>query len=289
VCSPEQARALSAEDVCSTGPINIFASGASYDYQGMHVSIEKRFSNGWQAVAGYALARNSGFIDGGFTSFEDHRLAYGNIPNHRRHRLTVSGVWTPRDYQGGSAIARALLNSWTFSFVSQAFSAPPLNTLLTGLDLDGDGISLTLLPGTARHNTLGQGLSVAELRRLVDAYNAGVEAATRRVEGPDGGVVIVRPRTPFNQIVNPIVLPEAFSNGDPFITQDVRVTRRTDFGRGVRLYLMAEVFNLFSVENLTGYSGVLTQPGYGQPSARVGQVFGSGGARAVQFAARLQF
>jgi hypothetical protein len=168
------------------------------------------------------------------------------------------------------------------------YSPPPLNTLLNGLDLDGDGISLTLLPGTT-HNSLGQGLSASELRNLVDLYNAGVEAATRRTMNEDGSVAIIRPRTPFNQIINPITLPERFSNGDSFITQDVRLTKRIRINRLAQLSLIGEVFNVFNVANLTGYGGVLNQPGYGQPSARVGQVFGTGGPRAFQFAARLLF
>jgi hypothetical protein len=99
----------------------------------------------------------------------------------------------------------------------------------------------------------------------------------------------VRPRTPFNQVLNPITLPDAISSGDSFITQDVRVTKDLRFGGSAVLSLIAEVFNLFNVSNLTGYSGVLNQPNYGQPSARVGQVFGTGGPRAGQLAARLTF
>jgi hypothetical protein len=57
----------------------------------------------------------------------------------------------------------------------------------------------------------------------------------------------------------------------------------------VRLDLIGEVFNLFNVANLTGYSGVLNQLNYGQPTARAGQVFGSGGPRAFQLAARVEF
>ena len=53
--------------------------------------------------------------------------------------------------------------------------------------------------------------------------------------------------------------------------------------------LIGEVFNVFNVANLTGYSNVLNQPNYGQPSARAGQAFGTGGPRAFQVALRVEF
>jgi hypothetical protein len=52
---------------------------------------------------------------------------------------------------------------------------------------------------------------------------------------------------------------------------------------------MVEGFNIFNVANLTGYSNILNQPNYGQPSARAGQVFGTGGPRAFQLGVRLEF
>ena len=106
---------------------------------------------------------------------------------------------------------------------------------------------------------------------------------------PDGSITIVRPRTPFNQIINPIALPERFSNGDSFLTQDVRLTRAVKISEHIRLSLIGEVFNLFNIANLTGFSGVLNQPNYGLPSARAAQVFGTGGPRAIQLAARIVF
>jgi hypothetical protein len=145
------------------------------------------------------------------------------------------------------------------------------------------------LPGTTRHNTLGRGLSESGLRDLVKQYNQSVEARTRRITNPDNTVTVIRPRTPFNQVINPISLPEQFSNGDSFVTQDVRLTRRVNISETLRLSLIGEVFNIFDIANLSGYSNVLNQANYGQPSTRAGQVFGSGGPRAFQFAARLLF
>jgi hypothetical protein len=53
---------------------------------------------------------------------------------------------------------------------------------------------------------------------------------------------------------------------------------------------MGEAFNLFNIANLSGYSGNLSNPAtFGQPTRRFDQVFGSGGPRAFQFAARISF
>jgi hypothetical protein len=284
-CTAAQAIALDPADQCSTGPIVVYDSGGTALYRGLHAKLDKRFSR-LQLTASYALAWNTGFTE--FLRFDDPDSGYGNLAGQRRHRLTVSGVWQIPEHHGSSGLFRALLNSWTLAFISQTDSAPPLNTLLVGLDLDGDGISRTLLPGTT-YNSLGQGLSQEQLRDLVGRYNDDVEQRTGRVTNPDGSVSLIRPRTPFNQVINPIVLPQKFSSGDSFITQDVRLTRRVALGKGLRLHLIAEVFNLFNVANLTGYSGVLNQLGYGQPTARAGQVFGTGGPRAFQLATRVDF
>ena len=105
-----------------------------------------------------------------------------------------------------------------------------------------------------------------------------------------------------------------FSNGDSFLTHDLRVTRAIPITEKVKLLLIGEGFNIFNIANLTGFSGTLngyvrptatlntttgvvtiTAPGrnpdftFGQPTGRVNAVFGSGGPRAFQLAARLSF
>jgi hypothetical protein len=287
LCSPEQAADLNPQVQCSTGPINVYSSDADFRYQGLHIKVEKRFSRGFQATFSYALAKNTGWIEP--TNYDDTSLAYGNIRDHRKHRLTISGIYDLPRYRGGSTLLRSLLNTWTVSFISQTESTPPLDTMLAGLDLDGDGLSRTLLPGTTRHNTFGSGLNESELRHLLTQYNHNVEANSRRIANADGTTTIIRPRTPFNQVINTIALPDTLSSGDSFVTQDLRLTRKFDIGETGRLLLIGEVFNLFNVSNLTGYNNVLNQMNYGQPGARAGQVFGSGGPRAAQFAARLEF
>ncbi len=67
-----------------------------------------------------------------------------------------------------------------------------------------------------------------------------------------------------------------------------------------KLSLIGECFNVFNISNLGGYSYNLTPAstsaaaaaataGFGIPTSRDSNIFGSGGPRAFQFAARFSF
>lgn len=286
LCTSAQAAALNPQDQCSTGPITVYNGDANYRYQALQLKLDKRLSYRLQFTASYALAKNTGFV--AETKYNNDGSNYGNIGTPR-HSLMLSGVYDIPKLGAQSRILRGIFKAWTVAFISEIDSAPPLDTMLSGLDLDGDGISTTLLPGISRHNLFGQGLSESQLRALVAQYNAMVEARTRTITNPDGTQTVIRPRTPFNQIITPIVLPDKISPGDSFISQDVRLTREFHIKEKLTLSLMGEAFNLFNIANLTGYSNVLNQPNYGQPSARAGQAFGTGGPRAFQIASRVEF
>ncbi len=154
----------------------------------------------------------------------------------------------------------------------QGAALPNATVIVTNVDLDGDGVSTTLLPGL-EINRFGRGTSADDIRRLVDAYNQTYAGK----------------RDTFNRTIGAITLPPNFSNGDSFFSQDLRVTRIIRIGENVKLTLIGEGFNIFNIANNIGYSSTLgTATGnYGQPTDRVNQVFGSGGPRAFQFAARI--
>lgn len=109
-----------------------------------------------------------------------------------------------------------------------------------------------------------------------------------------------------------IVLPDNFSSGDSFIAHDLRLTRVITMKEKIKLRLIAEGFNVLNIANLGGYSGSLASAAYirpvanaagvittagrsnpnnlfGQATSRVSPIFGTGGPRAFQFAARLSF
>jgi len=110
-------------------------------------------------------------------------------------------------------------------------------------------------------------------------------------------------------VLLPLVTDSARFN-DSFNSLDIRVSRPFSINQRIRVEPMLEVFNLFNVTNIlgisnvnySGYSNVLvrdsedpTSAGYlrssrfGQPVTTAGGVFGSGGPRAMQLAARVTF
>jgi hypothetical protein len=97
---------------------------------------------------------------------------------------------------------------------------------------------------------------------------------------------------------------------DSFTSVDLRFGKIFKLGERVTLEPMVEVFNVFNVANVLGFSksnysgfsnvlvrdsndpassGFLRSSSFGRPVTTAGGVFGSGGPRAFQFAARVSF
>ena len=311
------AQAATPKFLCTAGGILGYWSGISTRYTGLLVKLDKRFANGWQFTGSYALSRYTNNVNvgaGGVSPdnlYETSGIAGNDIP----HRFTFSGFYEIPEYKGDSKLLKGLLNSWQIGLISDIRSRPTLNPNL-GLDMDGDGVSRFLLPGI-EWNKFGRGTDADDIRAAVETHNANIlskatllpttptptaaqiSACTLMVDGQRKCL----PRTPRNEVIPIIFLPDNFSNGDPFFSQDVRVTRIVNIGEKIRISLIAEAFNVFNIANLAGFgSGLNTttvvnggkpqQPTtvtFGLPSNRVNQIFGTGGPRALQFAARLSF
>jgi len=95
--------------------------------------------------------------------------------------------------------------------------------------------------------------------------------------------------TSRGQSIPRLALPAQFQLGDGFSSQDVRLGKIQDLGHGVKLNVFGEVFNALNIANKSSYNFNLNSPGFGQPTQRIGQIFGSGGPRAVQLGARISF
>jgi hypothetical protein len=272
ICQGTQAQDPKA--ICSTGPLAISHSGAMFRYTGLHVQVDKRFSRRYLFVASYALSKYTGF--NGVINYDNFYEADDYQGADRRHRFTFSGFLELPTYEGGSRFVRALVNSWQLGLISQMVSKPALSTTIEGVDLDGDGLSTLILPG-ASYRSFGRKLNAADIRALVDVYNKTYPTT------------VTGKRTVRDQIIPAITLPATFDNGDVFLSQDIRLTRNIALSERFRLQVIGEAFNIFNISNLAGYSGALNGANFGRPSLRAGGVFGTGGPRAFQVAARLVF
>lgn len=257
--------------LCSNGAINISIGGANYRYSGLHVKVERRFTSSYLFTASYALSRYTGF--NGVVNPDNFFQANGYQGSDRTHRFTFSGVYQTPQYGGDNKFIKAALNTWQISLISQMVSKPPLTPTISSIDPTGQGINFFELPGV-QFNGYGRDVTSAELANMVYQYNQTLAGKV----------------TPRGQTYPTITLPSSFDNGDSFISQDLRLTRSIKATEKVQLQLIGEVFNVFNFANHAGYGGDLRNPTtFGQASSYATGVFGTGGPRAFQFAARLTF
>jgi hypothetical protein len=255
-------------------------------YDGLLVSLERRFANRFQFRASYTLSRSFNYANDDQIPFSngpidsnDLRREYGPTPNDQRHRFSFSGVFE----------------------LPHAIRVAPILTLASSVPID------ILLPdGSSR---------VCELQRNagVRQFHTGAElnAALSQINAAGGSLCPnPDPSTGFKpRVLLPLVRDE-LKFGDTFSSLDLRVSKVFRIGERWTVEPIAEVFNVFNVTNVLGVSnvnysgfgnvlvrdsndpgspGFLRSSSFGQPVTTAGGVFGSGGPRAFQFAARITF
>ena len=235
-------------------------SSVKFFYDGLLLSFEKRFANRFGFRAAYTLSKAFNYANDDQIPFSNGpinsnnlQLEYGPTPNDQRHRFTFAG-------------------NIEMPF---GFRLSPIMTFASGVPMD-----IILPSGQSRIPILQRNAggrlfkNVGELNTFLTAYNTTLPVANRI------------PLAPSNAKFN-----------DTFSSVDLRLSKTFTFKERFKLEPIVEVFNIFNVTNILGtsntnYSGfgnVLGTPSFGQPVNTAGGVFGSGGARAFQFAARFIF
>ncbi len=249
-------------------------SSVKTKYDGLLLSVEKRLSRNHQFRAAYTLSKAFNYANDDQIPFSNGplnpnnlQLEYGPTPNDQRHRFTFAGVFD----------------------LPHGFHLSPIVTLASGVPMD------ILVPGGTQRipqlqrNAGGRLFSTgAELNTFIQQVNAA---------GGFGGqpLPLVRDDIRFT---------------DSFSSVDLRLAKVFKLGERVTVEPIVEVFNLFNVTNVLGFSksnysgfanvlvrdsndpsspGFLRSSSFGQPVTTAGGVFGSGGPRAFQFAARVSF
>jgi outer membrane receptor protein involved in Fe transport len=250
-------------------------SSVGTKYDALWVTVRQRVGSYGEFYSAYTLGKAFNYANDDQIPFEyspidpnNLRREYGPPPNDQRHRLVLSGFANLPYKLGFSAI-------WTIA------SGVPMDILLP----DGS----ERVP-TMQRNAGGREFHNA---RELNAFIESTNAAGGVFEASANGNVLL-----------PLVSDQAqFS--DSFNSLDFRLNRTFSFGERIRLETLGEAFNIFNVTNILGtsnlnYSGFANtlspdnnNPGYsssfGKAVSTAGGVFGSGGPRAFQFAARLRF
>jgi len=249
-------------------------SSVKTKYDGLLLSLEKRFANHYQFRASYTLSKTFNYANDDQIPFSNGpinpnnlQLEYGPTPNDQRHRFTFSGLFE----------------------LPYGIKLAPLVTMASGVPMDilvPDGSQR--IPQLQRNAGNRLFKSASELNSFITNINAA------------GG---------FAGQPLPLVTDGArFS--DTFNSFDFRVSKTFKIGESMVIEPIAEVFNVFNVTNVLGVSnanysgfnnvlvrdsndptqaGFLRSSSFGQPVTTAGGVFGSGGPRAFQLGARFTF
>ncbi|HEY3743159.1 MAG TPA: carboxypeptidase regulatory-like domain-containing protein [Bryobacteraceae bacterium] len=257
-CTTAQAAIVGYE--CSTGPITIWEPAGRSVYNALLVKVNKRLSRRFQFVASYALQDAHGY--NGVYDMDHWNAAWG--PQMARQNLTISGVVT-------------LPWGIDFSLISSNGSKGPYQLTVNNVNLNGAGTSnddvTSLIPGLS-NNCINRGCSNSQITQAINNWNSTL-----------AGKLDARGST-----IPTLTTLSNYSFGRPYDSQDIRLTKKFTFHERYRLSLFGEMFNVLNYANLGGYGTDPSQPAsFGVPTSRAGQVFGSGGPRAVQVGGRISF
>lgn len=235
-------------------------SSVKFFYDGLLLSLEKRFADRFGFRAAYTLSKAFNYANDDQIPFSNGPIDSNNLqlefaptPNDQRHRFTFAGNI---DMPFG-------------------FRLSPILTLASGVPMD-----IILPSGQSRIPQLQRNAggrifrNANELNSFLTSINATLPPSQRI------------PLAPANARFN-----------DDFSSLDLRFSKVFTFKERFKLEPIVEVFNLFNTTNILGvsntnYSGfgnVLGTPNFGQPLTTAGGVFGSGGPRAFQIAGRFTF
>jgi hypothetical protein len=128
------------------------SSGGRSRYDGLQLNVYKRMSHGFQLRANYMLSTSkddgSDFVQAQQPNDPyDREGEYSYSEEHRRHRLTFTGVWQlpyKKETGDGSAM-KAIFGDWTLATLVDYRSATAENVSV-GSDVNGDGNSSTDRP-----------------------------------------------------------------------------------------------------------------------------------------------
>ena len=276
-----------------TDSVTVIDSSAKSWYDGLLVSAGRRSGRigrvGYNVNISYTLSKTFDYSD-------DDQLENDNLDEQVNLVEGTSGLRKEKGYALTDERHRiTLYGEMRLPF---KISVAPLYTFGSGVPAD------TFLPGTANINgSSGSRLpllprnALAREIRNSDQLNAEIDRWNALPACPGS--------FPCNAGGSIAHVPAGVNFFSPFSSFDLRLRKDLGLGEHVNLALLGEGFNLFNEVNVRGSNnanfagrnisispltgGATVQTNFYQPVTTAGGFFGSGGARAFQFAARVEF
>jgi hypothetical protein len=242
------------------GIVTISENSGSSLYNGLQVSVERRFATGMQFGLAYTLSRtndNSSSLTDVLPNAYDDRAYYGRSDFDRTHVLIFNYIYE-LPFKGSSTMSRRLLGNWEISGVFQAQSGTPFSVRRNN-DFAGVGAG----SGNQFYNMVGDPhLEPTAFTNSALWFNKDAFAQ------PALGTFGVQER---NFLRNP-----GYWGWDMGLRKNFPVTEKQ------RLQFRFEVFNLLNHPN---WGGANSNP----TSSSFGQVTSKGGERNLQLALKYIF
>jgi Carboxypeptidase regulatory-like domain/TonB dependent receptor len=229
-----------------------YSNGSSV-YHGLSANLKKRFGNHYEFLASYTWSHA---IDDSTDLQSPLAPQDSYFPGHerstslfdQRHRLVFSGVYQTGKLSG-SGFASHLFSNWTFAPILEVASGRPFNILTGSAD------NFQFSPSTSRPNVVAAGTPASPCGPTVASrfsptgffqepcyalFAAGGTPTLKALDGNLSRNAGLKPWTVFN---------------------DLRVSRRINFGERMSMDLIVDIFNVANRYNVADVNPLFTSAG----------------------------
>jgi hypothetical protein len=262
----------STPSVVPFGPILQMRSNQTADYHGFQLSATKRMGSHFSLSGFYTYSKTleslqlqNNTTQGGAQDMRNLSLDRGRTDDDMRHQFVMSGLWDLSYYNGGSSIARWVLNGWNIDPIVNIHSGLPF-TITEGSDLNLDGTNndrAFLLPGANPH-----------LSNQSAAMWFNTAAFGNRIT----------PITGFPIVGNTA---RNFLDGPGFVEVDTALSRNFSLTERFKMEFRAEALNVFNHANLNNPGA--TVPASLAAPGNFGAITSAQTTRRLQLGLRLMF
>jgi len=245
----------------------LMESNSNSSYNSLQVTVNKRLSKGLQMLLSYTYSHSLDDYSGSDVSditlipgnmVDEHN--YGSSDFDRRHRFVASYIYSlPDFYHGDSAVAKKLLNTWSFSGIVTLQSGTPFS--IYGEDSAFQATRADLASG----RTLASAIKSGSVNSRLNAYFDPTAFVVPTAYGD------------FGQLGRNII------GGPKQINTDFAIMKFIPIREHQELEFRSEFFNLFNNVNFANPINIASSANFGQIVAT------STGPRVIQFAVKYTF